>query len=931
MRCSVLRQWPVLMTIQPLPGPFILQTKLNRPGVTKDLVIRPRLLKVLDDGMEGALTLVIAPAGFGKTTLVSSWMQNLSERISPIPSAWLSLNEGDSDLDTFLRYFIAAVRKIYPDAGAETLDMLSARQQPPASLMADMVANELQSLPSRFVIAIDDLHTVHGQEVFGCLNNWLRSWPSSMHLVVLSRYNPPLPLASLRGKGMLREVRTRDLRFSLSEAGEYFRHLPVISDSINDSSMALLDQRLEGWIAGLKLVSLAIGPDGDAARDLTSVLVDNEFYTADYLIDEVLNAQPPAIQEFLLTTSIVEQICVSLGEALLGARDADYDARACLDYLADAELFMIPLDNQREWYRYHRMFRDLLHQRLLATTTSEHINELHYRAANWFAGHQMPDQAIAHAMKINSLDLVARFIEQTLCDVLNREDVATLNRWLNLIPDEFIRQRPELLLVKAWDHSFRWELEKVLQSAEQAEALLDKFDYSDYTQILRGQIAMMKGQIFYHANQPERVIPYCRESLALLPKQWHYARGGAAVYLGLCLYATGQVDAAERYLSGEYESASDKINGYSLRLLLGMTINYLQAGKYENAARLARTMLQQAEDGKLAVIEGWGHYLLGFIHYEWNELELAARHFVQVVDLFYRLQWATARNGIIGLGQTYLALDQGANSLETIDRLSQIDITYRGQEQTDTTSARARLMLMEGNLEGAERWANQWVETEANPSFLPWMEQPHFTLVRILIARHKAADIQMASKVLDTLGELAERTFNTRITIEVLAHRALALMAQGDSAGAREALIRSVELARRGLFTRLYVDLGAQMQNLLVQIAGHGPTVKTVGRILAAYPGAERTAASGVRLASEVTISRPYPADDDLTEHLTPRELEVLVLMSEPISLKEIANRLNISYTTARRYTINVYSKFEVHSRWDAVDAGIRKGIIPPR
>jgi LuxR family maltose regulon positive regulatory protein len=225
--------------------------------------------------MEGALTLVIAPAGFGKTTLVSSWMQNLSERISPIPSAWLSLNEGDSDLDTFLRYFIAAVRKIYPDAGAETLDMLSARQQPPASLMADMVANELQSLPSRFVIAIDDLHTVHGQEVFGCLNNWLRSWPSSMHLVVLSRYNPPLPLASLRGKGMLREVRTRDLRFSLSEAGEYFRHLPVISDSINDSSMALLDQRLEGWIAGLKLVSLAIGPDGDAARDLMSTDISN--------------------------------------------------------------------------------------------------------------------------------------------------------------------------------------------------------------------------------------------------------------------------------------------------------------------------------------------------------------------------------------------------------------------------------------------------------------------------------------------------------------------------------------------------------------------------------------------------------------------------------------------------------------------------------
>lgn len=919
------------MTIQPPSDPFILQTKLNRPGVTKDLVIRPRLLKALNDGLEGALTLVIAPAGFGKTTLVSSWMQNLSESISPIPSAWLSLSESDSDLGTFLRYFIAAVRKIVPDAGAETLGMLDARQQPPASLVADMLANELQSLPSRFVIVIDDLYTVRGREVFDCLNNWLRSWPSSMHLVVLSRYNPPLPLASLRGKGILSEIHTRDLRFSLSETGEYFRRLPATSDAINDSALALLDQRLEGWIAGLKLVSLAIGPDAEATRDLTSILLDSEFYTTDYLIDEVLNAQPPAIQEFLLATSIVEQICVSLAEALLGAGDADYDARAALDYLEAAELFMTPLDNHREWYRYHRMFRDLLRQRLSATTTAEHIQQLHYRAASWFAERQMPDPAIAHALAINRFDLVARFMEQGLCEVLNREDVATLNRWLKLLPDELIRQRPELLLVKAWDHSFRWELEKASQSAEQAEALLDEFDHSDYTQTLRGQIAILKGHLYYHATQPERLIPYCRESLALLPKQWRFARGGAAVYLGVCLYATGQAVAAERFLSEEYESAGNKLDGYSQRLLLGLTVNSLQAGRYENAARSARAMVQQAQDGKLAVMEGWGQYLLGFIHYEWNDLELAARHFVQVVDLFYKAQWATARNGMVGLAQTYRALGQAANPLETIDQLSQIDLAYRGQEQTDTTSARARLMLMQGNLEGAERWANQWAETAANPSLLPWMEQPHFTLVRILIARHKAADLQRAAQILDMLGELAERTFNTRVTIEVLAHRALVLLAQGDSAGAREALIRSVELARRGLFTRLYVDLGAPMQNLLGQIAGHEPTVKTVGRILAAYPGAERTAASSVRLASEMTTSRPYPSDDDLAEHLTPRELEVLVLMSEPISLKDIANRLSISYTTARRYTINVYSKLGVHSRWDAVDAAVRKGIILPR
>lgn len=919
-----------IMTLTRKPGMLVLQTKLNRPSVTRDLVVRPRLLDRLNAGLDGAITLIVAPAGFGKTTLVSSWLQGSNgDNGFPLPYTWLSLDEGDSDRDIFLQYFIAALRVIFPEACPQTQQLLTSRQNPPARVLMDTISNEIEALPSSFVVVMDDLHAPHGPALFECLNEWLHHWPRQMHLVLLTRFNPPLPLTSLRVKGLLTEIRARDLRFSQAEAVEYLDH--VLDYTPDKMAVTLLQQRLEGWIAGLKMASLSLG-DRESVHDLTTALLNNEIYIADYLVDEVFNSQPPKIQRFLLKSSILDQISVSLTETLIDEDDAGCDVRECMDYVESADLFLIPLDNHREWYRYHRMFRDMLRQKLTVAIPAPDIKRMHIRVADWFFSHNFSDLAIQHALEANDLELAASYMEHGLCDVLNREDRPALERWLKKLPEEYIQKSPMLLAMRALNYGFRWELSLLDQTTSQAVALLSTNGSPEPSPVLQGLIKFMEGQAFYHANQYEQVVSHCRDALALLPEEWRYARGVAGVYMGISIHAAGDAEAAERFLIGQYESYRDKGDGYSLRLLLALTINHLQSGNYENAERTARTMLELAEQSNLLVMKGWAYYLLGFVNYEWNELEKAGEYFALVYSLFYTTQLAAARNALIGQAHTVQALGHPAEALQIIDRLSGTDLEAHGHEQMDTTSARARLLLKNGEPDAAERWIHLDTSQLPDQALIVWMEKTPLTKVRILLARNKGADTQMALQILDPIADLAQRTLNVRITIEVLALRALALLNLGDSAGARNTLIRSLELARRTLFTRTFVDLGPQMQRLLNQVAGHPPVAKSVRRILDAFPNGDLPRKPALLPPS----AKPVPAvdysdDGDMHEPLTPRELEILVLMAEPISFREIASRMNISYTTARRYTINVYSKFGVHSRWEVVDTAMRQGIIAPR
>ena len=384
---------------------ILLQTKLHRPRLPNDLVTRSRLIDLLNQDRGRQLFLVCAPAGFGKTTLVSNWLKHMAADQSAagtaIPAAWLSLDENDSDLTIFLQYLTAALRTIFNGACEEILALIQARQPPPQSVLYATLSNELEKLPGEAILVLDDYHTIQGTEVHNLLAELARHWPRPLHLVLISRTSPPLPLASLRAKGMISEIRTRDLRFTPDETATYLSQSQLPQQSQN--ALPLLEERFEGWPAGLHLAALSLR-SADSQESVLAALSSENANVTGYLVDEVLTHQFPAIQSFLLKTSILDRFCASLCEAVIGETDPAWNARVCLDWIESSDLFLISLDNQRVWYRYHHLFQELLQQRLAAELTPDQVNSLHLRASAWFEAQGLLDEALQHALAAGDLE-----------------------------------------------------------------------------------------------------------------------------------------------------------------------------------------------------------------------------------------------------------------------------------------------------------------------------------------------------------------------------------------------------------------------------------------------------------------------------------------------------------------------------------------------
>ena len=900
---------------------------------------------MLDRGLPGPLTLVSSAAGFGKTTLVSAWIDSLSARDGPAtPTAWLSLDETDSDLELFLRYFVAAIRMVFPAACGETLTLLEAPHAPDQVLLLVTLSNELEQLPARLVLVLDDYHAIRGEAVPDFLSELIRHWPQRLHLVLISRSDPPLPLAHLRATGQITIIRTRDMRFTPQETAAFLNK--TLAAPLSPVAMALLDQRIEGWAAGLRLASLSLRVAVDVETEVAGVS-DDSVEIADYLTDQVISRQAPAMVRFLLATSTLNRFCAPLCQSIMGVMDVGHNAderfnvQSSIQLLERANLFVIPLDNEGQWYRYHHLFQELLQRRLLAEVGQEQVAELHRTAAAWLAGQSLVDEALQHALVASDRELAARLMAAGLCDLLNREDRSTLERWLRLQPEEFIKRRPWLLIMQAYTLQYAWQLAAVWKLLDQVEALLDKNDESDESDetaaptrdrldqselpALRGLIAALRGQEAFTArSDPARTIAFCEEALALLPAQWRYPRGGAFMYWGMSMRAGGQAAAAQRTLIDEYESLLEKADGYALRLLLTVCLNSFETGQLEQVRQLSQRMLEQVPPDRLMVLQGWAHYYLGVVHYCWNELDAAAQHFAELVDKRYAVHTQAARNGMIGLARVHAARGEYAAAWQMLGLLSQLDLDRLGEEGDDARSLRAQLEYWQGDTDKAFRWADAYT-TSVPDRLLTWLQDPHVAKARLLLAKGTPADVQAALDLLAALLAIAQRIFSVRSQIEVLALRAVALEAQGQAAPAAAALQQAVELARPGGFIRFFVELGAPMQTMLRGLAGQGISTETVRRILAAFPEPHNLTQAGSGEVISLT------ANAGLLEPLTGRELDVLVLLRERLSNKEIAHRLGLSTATVKRHTVNLYAKLGVGKRWDAVIQAEALKILPPR
>ncbi len=912
---------------------ILLQTKLHRPLIPRGLIDRPRLFEQLNSAIDYPLTLICAAAGYGKTTLVCSWLNHIaverSGELSSLPSAWLSLDEEESDLSLFLRYFVAAVRTIFSNACEETLMLLQASRQPPQAVIYTTLCNDLDKLPGEILLVMDDYQFIRGKEVHDLFGELVRHWPKPLHLLLISRIDPPLPLTSLRAKRKILEIRTQDLRFSEQETSTYLDQAQFFH--LNAHTLDLVNERFEGWPAGLHLAALSLRSTG-SQETVQLALSSEDANITGYLLDEVLAHQYPAIHSFLLRTSILDRFCASLCEAVIGEIDTIWNVRACLDWIEHSELFLSPLDSRREWYRYHHLFQELLQQRLSIEISPDQVKNLHRRASAWFEEHGLLDEALHHAQAAGDFNLAARQMSAGLRDVINREDRLTLERWIRILPEEMIQRQPQLLMIRAWAFQFSWRLDLQAQVIKQIENLVDADDGTslpaDDLQLLQAQILLLKAQQAYLGNQPRLTIDFCNQALALLPLSWTFGRGAAMLFLGFSMQASGQAQTAEQLLLNAYESYGDKTDTYALLVLDSLCFIYIYTGQLEQTRQIAQVLVRGATHSGIAFMRYLGIWYLGLVCYQFNELEAAAHYFTQIVENRYIVQITTYRDAVTGLALIYQILGQSSEAEQMLDSVSQYDLEQRGSEDIRTRSLRARLLLMQGDIERAGQWADTLTDPPPNQPLL-WLEEPQVTRANILVARGKDADLRLATEILDALEDITNRTFNTRYKIVILSLRALVLDAEGKTDQANAALVQALELGKPGGFIRVFVDLGKSMRAILQRLVSQGHLVETINRILAAFPDNSRSSNGSEIL--DMRAGRPSVETSTMIDPLTRRELEVLTLLRGPSSIKEIAQKLNISYSTAKEYTINIYGKLGVNRRWDAVARAEELNLLPPR
>jgi len=888
----------------------IIQTKLYRPPVTDDFVPRPQLIQLLDRIHLRPLTVLSAPAGYGKTTLLSSWLEDCG-----CHNAWLSLDETDNDLAAFLTGFVAAIRTLFPQVGEKILALLDSAALSPFATIASYLFFELDQIEPDFIVVLDDYHAITDQNIHALLTGLLRHPHRTMHLVISSRHDPPLPLTTYRARNLLTEIRTQDLRFSTQEISAFAQR--ALGLPLDDRAITILEEKTEGWPAGLRLASLSLRHSQDLVNSLANLQGDNR-YIMEYLVTEVLSRLEPATQEFLLKTSILDRLCGPLCEAVTGLDDLQHNGQATLEWMEDANLFTVPLDEHHWWYRYHNLFQDLLHNRLIRQYNPDQIAALHSRASRWFAENGLIREAIDHALASGDSKAAVQLVAQHRHELMNMEQWQRLARWLRMFPPPTIEEYPDLLLIEAWlSHVRRFDLHKASRILDQAENLLSR----DPTGIgadssLQGEIDALRSYILYHAADGQKSIQYARRSLETTRRDAHMVRTYAWLHQALAYQMIGDMQSAlATVAAGQEEDLLKRGTVFANAAISAGFIHWISAD-LSNMLAEAEQIIAIGEANQLQETSGWGNYFLASGYYHFNELS-AAEHHANIV-----INYRSLEHGIpFTYSAVILALTYQAEGLP--DKANEvIETTYTFLEDQGAApllqvlrAFQAELALLQGRIAEAGQWAAQ-VDLDLPLMAMPLFNSAQITLPKVLLALNTPSSRQQAAEALARLHEFVTATHNTRFLIEVLTLQALLHDAQNNEKAAFKALEQAITLAQPGGFIRLFADLGPRMRVLLNRLRNLGVAPNYIDQVSAAFHDSKPVV--------------PSTRQSEMIEPLTARELEVITLLVQRLSNKEIAQELFISPITVKRHTINIYQKLSVNNRREAIARAVTLGIVQP-
>ena len=901
-----------------VPTP-LLETKLYLPGSPRGLVPRPRLSERLDRGAASPLMLVSAPAGFGKTTLLAEWLAAGPAAPTDERSvAWLSLDPDDNDAAAFWTYVIAALQTVAPAVGASALALLESAQPAPIQTVLTTLLNDIGAGSSDLVLVLDDYHVIDSLDVQEGMAFLVDHLSPRLHLVIVSRADPALPLARLRARGELVETRATDLRFTPDEAAAYLNEAMGLQLTAGD--VAALEGRTEGWIAALQLAALSMQGRDDVAGFIASFAGDDR-YVVDYLVEEVVQRQSEPVQAFLLQTSILGRLSGPLCDAVTGQDGG----KAMLEALDRGNLFLVPLDDRRRWYRYHHLFADVLQARLL-DERPEQVRDLHGRASGWYAQHGDPSAAIRHALAADDFERAADLLQAAMPAMQRSRQETALRGWLELLPDTLFRDRPLLSmgLVGARMSSGDAEgVESLLQNVERwiatsaegpegpgpSPAGRGDVDEQELRR-LPGWLAIYRAGLALMHGDAAATMAHGRQALDLVLADDHLAQAAATALMGLAAWGNGDLDTAHdayaRSMTG-LERAGHIADVLGCAITLA-DIRIVQ-GRLGDAMRTYEESLQLAARQEGPVLRGTADMYVGMsgLLRERDDLDAARQLLAQSAELGEHMglpqnpyRWRVA---MAGVREVEGDVDGALELLDEAERVYEGDFSPNVRP---VPAIRARVWAAHGRVDDALGWVRQQgLSADDELSYLREFE--HITLARVLLAAYPQASAGSPDKVADLLDGLLDAADEGRRTgsvIEILVLQALVLQVRGDVPAALVPLERALTLAEPEDYVRRFVDEGAPMVALLEAAAGRGITPRYVRRLLAAS-GRPETAA-------------PTTAQD-LVEPLSQRELDVLRLLGTDLGGPDIARELVVSLHTVRTHTKNIYAKLGVNNRRAAV------------
>jgi LuxR family transcriptional regulator, maltose regulon positive regulatory protein len=909
----------------------LLATKLHVPRPRPGFVPRPHLLEQLSKGTASGLILVCAPAGFGKTSVLAEWA-----RCRPQPVAWLSLDLGDSDPARFWRYVAAALDRLRPGIASRVAALLSGPQQPPLEAVLTAVVNELTGVGEETVLVLDDYHLVEDPAVHGSLAMLLERLPPQLRLVLASRADPSLPLARLRASGQLSELRERDLRFTATETAALLREATGLD--LPAGTVAALEARTEGWVAGLQLAALSLRGHADPAGFVATFSGSHRF-VLDYLTEEILARQPEELVRFLLETSVLERLSGPLCDAVCGRGDS----QRLLEQVERANLFLVPLDEERRWWRYHHLFADLLRARLQQADPAR-VTALHRAATAWCEKHGLADDAVRHALAAGQVTSAARIVEQHADELLLRSERATLQRWLDRLPAELAGARPRLLLARARLALHGGDLEAVegpLDAAERAFAVAAAEAEEPYEPSvgraasllanIPAIIALERAWLAELRGDPEATTAFAERAQAELGEGEWMLESVIRWEQGVAGWLRGELVEAER----AFVASADRWSAAGEAALAAWACQYLgqlqrDQGRLDAALGTYRRALEVVATAGRPDPPSAGIAQVGMaeVAYQRSELDAALRHLTEGIALCRQLTYTQPlATGLATLAWIRQAAGDAAGALEAIEEAARVAPSPGVASLLNPVPAlRARLALAHGDRAAAARWTDErGLSADDQPSYP--REPEYLVLARVLLAQQAP---QRALGLLERLHALAAAQARAGSVIEVLALQALALAAAGDHERALAALAEALRLAAPEGYLRVFLDEGAPMAALLGRLATNPAKARAVTATPLARAHLDRLIQAFARHGLPV-LARPRPGGamaPGLVEPLSARELEVLGLLADGRSNQGIASELVISLDTVKRHVSHVLDKLGAANRTQAVGRARDLGLL---